>query len=73
MIGDDRRTFRQPLETGVSFLLSMESPDWVRLLWGLGGTFGGYLLVMIAVEYWFAAGYFTEVRRALGMGWSRIG
>lgn len=58
---------------GVSFLLSMGLPDWARLLLGLGGTFGGYLLVMIAVEYWFSAGYFTEVRRALGMGWSRIG
>jgi O-antigen/teichoic acid export membrane protein len=58
---------------GVSFLLSMGSPDWVRLLLGLGGTFGGYLFVMIAIEYWFAAGYFTEVRRAWGMVRSRNG
>ena len=58
---------------GASFLISLEFADWARLLWGLGGTFGGYLLVMVAVEYLFAADYFDEVRRVWLMVRSRTG
>ena len=58
---------------GASFLIGLELADLVRLFWGLGGTFGGYLLGMIAIEYLFAAGYFTEVRRVWSMARSRMG
>ncbi len=58
---------------GASFLLGLGLPGWVRLLWGLGGTFGGYLFLMISVEYLFGAGYFTEVRHVWSMARSRVG
>jgi len=35
---------------GASFLLGLGLTDWVRLLWGLGGTFGGYLFVVFLLK-----------------------
>lgn len=57
----------------LTFLASVGESAWTRLFWGLIGTMGGYLLMMIVLEYVFHLTHFTQVRRLWSLVRARIG